>query len=207
MVWFVNNNKNIDVDSFLLKGVSTCSTQLTWFFLPVCLSICRPWPCFVLALCCCDSDRFKCIMDDTKTKTPWNGMKSSRPAKQSFNMWDEMAERESGLWILFSLPLLRISHKSVIKIYATSGWELTGGKKRPIVHEKSDVREETVRKRQTEREEEGPGGWGLLSCFISNSGSFCCCLIDISSSFSRSISFPFSSFTRYSSTPLNDVYI
>lgn len=125
----------------------------------------RPWLSFVLA------SRWRQSL--CQMHNGWHINRSAQeqcevelPAAQSFNLWRGRMRRRSANPP--SAPSA-ISHKSLIKIYATPGWGRTGAKEETDGPWESDVRGETW-ERGGRREREVPGGGWLLSCFISNSG-------------------------------------
>lgn len=83
----------------------------------------------------------------------WNShVKLSRPDTQSFT---ERGDRKRAVNPLSSpSAILWISHKSLIKIYATTGWEGGWRKKKTDSPRESDVREETDRETRKSREED-----------------------------------------------------
>lgn len=130
----------------------------------------------------------------------WNShVKLSRPDTQSFT---ERGDRKRAVNPLSSpSAILWISHKSLIKIYATTGWEGGWRKKKTDSPRESDVREETDRETRKSREED--------DFWAASSQTLVCRPIPITSSFSRPITIPLSSPFPVSSPPpppFSDIY-
>lgn len=119
-------------------------------------------------------------------------MKPSHLVLPYFNVREE--KMETGLWICSALSHLSSGSATnqSLKFMPPLDEKGMGGKKWLIVHEKSDVREETARKRQTDRGG-SPRRKMTFELLHLKKIFFCCCLIHIASPLSRPIAIPSSS--------------
>lgn len=139
-------------------------------------------------------------------------MKPSHLVLPYFNVREE--KMETGLWMCSALSHLSSGSATnqSLKFMPPLDEKGMGGKKWLIVHEKSDVREETARKRQTDRGGSPRRKMTFELLHLKKIFSAAAWFTSLHPSPVPSPSlyhplFPFSSFTCYFSPSFNDIYI